>query len=263
MSLDGDPLLLEHSFQDLRKIELGPLRLDELFHLLRTRTGHTFPRPTLVKIRHASRGNPFFALEIARAIVQSTARLGPADDVPVPASLQRLVEERLAGMPESTLEILAFAAAAEDCTTQLLGRTVGRSSDEVMADLAPAVGSGITRIRSGVVTFDHPLLATAAWTRSGSAQGSIYRSLAAATDDPESKARYIARVRPGPNAIVAATLEAGAHRAARRGAHFTAAELWQLAVISHPSTKRMKHGGGEWSWRVRSSFLARPTTPPS
>ena len=72
--LIDDPLLLDRSFQELRTIELGPLRLDELFHLLRARTGRTFPHPTLVKIRDASRGNPFFALEIARAIVQSTAR---------------------------------------------------------------------------------------------------------------------------------------------------------------------------------------------
>ena len=58
--------------------------------LIETRLGHEYRRPTLVKIAQASRGNPLFALEIARALGPAPA-LEAGAPLPVPESLRELV----------------------------------------------------------------------------------------------------------------------------------------------------------------------------
>jgi predicted ATPase len=50
-------------------VQLGPLPLAALHRLFLARFGRSFPRMTLVRIEGASGGNPFYAIEIARAIL--------------------------------------------------------------------------------------------------------------------------------------------------------------------------------------------------
>ncbi|HKV87344.1 MAG TPA: ATP-binding protein, partial [Candidatus Dormibacteraeota bacterium] len=52
----------------VKRLRLGPLSLAALHHLLTSRLGRSFPRLVLVKVHQASRGNPFHALEIGRAL---------------------------------------------------------------------------------------------------------------------------------------------------------------------------------------------------
>lgn len=60
-----------------------------LHEILRARLGRTFPRPTLVRIGQVSGGNPFFALEIARA---PDERGGPVSGpIPIPDDLSALL----------------------------------------------------------------------------------------------------------------------------------------------------------------------------
>jgi hypothetical protein len=49
----------------VRRLELGPLSVAALQRIVSDRLGVTFSRPTLVRLADASRGNAFFALEIA------------------------------------------------------------------------------------------------------------------------------------------------------------------------------------------------------
>jgi len=54
----------------LVRLQLGPLGLAAIHQLLWSRLGAVFPRHTLVKLQRASGGNPFFALELARALLR-------------------------------------------------------------------------------------------------------------------------------------------------------------------------------------------------
>ena len=66
--------------------------------LLRTRRDATFPRPTLIRIWEASRGNPFFALELAGALQRRGGTLAPGEDPPIPTDLDELLRARLDGL---------------------------------------------------------------------------------------------------------------------------------------------------------------------
>jgi hypothetical protein len=52
----------------IERVRVGPLSLGGLHVLISKRLGRSFPRPTMVRIAEISGGNPFFALELARAI---------------------------------------------------------------------------------------------------------------------------------------------------------------------------------------------------
>jgi predicted ATPase len=63
------PVPLRRVFGDDRlvRVTVGPLTLGALQHILRARIGTTLSRSVLRRIHEMSGGNPFFALEIARA----------------------------------------------------------------------------------------------------------------------------------------------------------------------------------------------------
>ena len=52
----------------IERVRVGPLSMGGLHMLISSRLGRSFPRPTMVRIAEISGGNPFFALELARAI---------------------------------------------------------------------------------------------------------------------------------------------------------------------------------------------------
>ena len=54
-------------------------------------------RPMLVQLHDTSGGNPFYALELGRALEQSGGRTGAGERLAVPTSLTGLVSARLAG----------------------------------------------------------------------------------------------------------------------------------------------------------------------
>ena len=61
-----------------RRLRLGALNVASLHEILKQELGRTFPRPTLVRIDAASSGNPFFAIELARALDERSEPLeGP------------------------------------------------------------------------------------------------------------------------------------------------------------------------------------------
>jgi predicted ATPase len=54
----------------VRRIGLGPLSLGAVHHLVQGRLGVVLSRPLLQRVHETSGGNPFFALELARALQQ-------------------------------------------------------------------------------------------------------------------------------------------------------------------------------------------------
>src|SRR5262245_22817230 len=113
----------------LRTIEIGGLSVGALRELLRARLDTTFPRPTLIRLWETSGGNPFFALELASALLRRGGTLAAGEQLPVPADLGELLQTRLATLSAAALEVALAAAALADPSIQIVEAAVGRHAD--------------------------------------------------------------------------------------------------------------------------------------
>ena len=77
------------------RVRVGPLSVGAIQQLLRDRLSRTVPRPTLLRLHEAAGGNPFYALELARALDADGSTGDPTQPLPVPARLEELVSARL------------------------------------------------------------------------------------------------------------------------------------------------------------------------
>ena len=59
----------------IARVHVGPLSVGAIHQLLHGRLSRTVARPTLLRLHEASGGNPFYALELARAL-GAEARFG-------------------------------------------------------------------------------------------------------------------------------------------------------------------------------------------
>jgi DNA-binding CsgD family transcriptional regulator len=234
--------------EEMVRLPVGPLSEGALHRLLQKRLGINLTRAQLAAVHETSGGNPFYALELARA-----GENGHADGLlRLPRSLELLVSERLRRLPVATREALAYASALSDPTIGVLERA------GVSAALEPAIESGIVALDRGRLFFDHPLLAAAAWNAVGAKEKqTIHRALSEAVEDEEQRARHLALATPGPDRQVALALERAAASAHRRTAPTAAADLYELARRLAPPdddlwahlTERaavMHYEAGEW-----------------
>jgi DNA-binding CsgD family transcriptional regulator len=212
---------------------LGPLPLAALHRIFADRLGHRFSRLTLVKIEEASGGNPFFALEIARALIRSGAPVAPGRPLPVPETLDALTQERVASMPEPTRRALTVVALAAEPSLEVLARS---GIEDPEGALEPAVRDGVVLLDGQTVSFAHPLLSSTVLARSDPATlRAVHARLATAVTSEEARARHTGLAAAGPDAAAARALEDAAHRAASRGAPGAAAELLELARALTPA----------------------------
>ena len=103
------------------RIRVGPLSIGAIHQLLHGRLSRTVARSTLLRLHEASGGNPFYALELARALGEEGAVRDPTLPLPVPARLEELVTARLAGFTGVTREALVLASAHARLTVPELG----------------------------------------------------------------------------------------------------------------------------------------------
>src|SRR4051794_19205528 len=230
---------------DVERIEVGPLSLAALHQVYVEALGRSFPRLVLVRLEQASGGNPFFALELARALLQSGAPLTPGDQLPVPGNLRDLVAARIEALPGTTREVLLLAAAAERPGVDLLQRARRDAADE----LEPAFRAGIASAEGGVIRFAHPLFAEAVIAMAGPAQTRRAHAVLAMTEiSQEARARHLGEAADGPDADAAAALAEAAGIARERGATLEAAWMYERASRLTPPT--------ESDQRVRLAMLA-------
>jgi DNA-binding CsgD family transcriptional regulator len=213
------------------RITLGPLSVGALHRIVRTQLGASPSRPTLVRLHELCGGNPFFGLEIARAL----QRRGGEDSghaLPLPSRLQDFVGERLATLPRETIEALQVTAALSHPTVTLVAEVSGGTGRALDA----AVVADVLRTDGERLVFTHPLLATGAYSTAGPVRRrEIHGRLATLVDDPEETARHLALAASGPDPEVAMALEHAAKRARSRGAPAVAAELAKQALGLTPS----------------------------
>ena len=226
---DAFPLGLEAALDSGRvaRLPLGPFDLHAIDELLRARLGRQFLRPTLAELERLSGGNPFFALELGRALVARDAPIA-GDALPLPATLQELLRERLAGLSPEAREVVLVVSALSRATVAVVAAATGEAVAATGLDRAGE--AGILEERGGRVTFSHPLLASVVDAEApASEKRALHTRLAQIVDEPDERARHLALAATGPDPQVAAALDDAARRARARGAPQSAAELWERA----------------------------------
>jgi DNA-binding CsgD family transcriptional regulator len=239
---DGDrepPLGLRRALGDdaVDRLVLGSLSLGALHQLLKSRLGAAPSRPTLVRLADASGGNPFYALEIARALPRvAEPRLG--DPMPVPPGLQELLAARVGSLSAAAQEAVLVAASLSRPSVATVTRALGPDRDGIAA-LVTAEEAGVLVSDHERVRFTHPLLASAVYGAASAARRrQLHQRLAQVVDDSEERARHLAASVTGADEATAAELEEAARATATRGAQEAAAELFEAARRLTPEACR-------------------------
>jgi DNA-binding NarL/FixJ family response regulator len=238
----ADPLGLAGLMSVVSVLTLGPIAPAPLGRLLWQRLGRPFGPPLVSRIHEGSGGNPFLAVEIARALGSDEPNPRPGEPLPVPMDISHLLRRRLSTLSASAGRSLLIAACSARPTPALVEEAGGG-----LAGLEEAEEAGILELRGGEIAFTHPLLASAAYaSASARALRDVHARLAGIATDPEERARHLALSIVGPDEEAAAALESAAEHAEARGAPTAAAELYQLAasVTRSGAIERLRRSHG-------------------
>jgi DNA-binding CsgD family transcriptional regulator len=218
----------------VKRLRVGPLSLGATHKLVRSRLGRTLGRPTLRRLHESSGGNPFFALELARALDQD---VDPTQPLPVPDTVEGLLVKRFAGLPAATRDALLLVAAAGHPSRSLL-RSSGVDDDAV----EPALAANVVEPIDGTIRFTHPLLGSVLYqSHSAEERRRAHARLADVVVDRLGRARQLALATEGLDARVAAVLEDATAASRRRGAPIVAAELAEHALRLTPADAAEDH----------------------
>jgi tetratricopeptide (TPR) repeat protein len=244
----------------LTRLQVGPLTLGAFQAALRASAGAGLSRLTIRRLFEASGGNPFYGLELARALRRAGAEPAPEDPLPVPADLAGVLSARLAALPADAREVLLAAACLRSPTATMLEQVVGPSA---LAALREAASQGVVEFDGARVRFTHPLFASAIY--SGATLGQrrqAHRRLGEIAPNTEERARHLALSTGRPDEYVAAALDEAARAAADRGAPAAAAELAELASALTPLDRlsarwRRRADAGGYLFRAGDTARAR------
>jgi DNA-binding CsgD family transcriptional regulator/Tfp pilus assembly protein PilF len=222
----GGLVVDDHVSPERLTLEVGPLSLGAFGRVLHDHLATAYPRPTLHRLHSTAGGNPFYGLELGRALQRRGGRLHSAEPIALPESLQGVVSERLAACGSRTRAALAAAAALAAPTLSLVGER---------GALDEAADAGLVELDGDRVRFTHPLYAAGAYSAAGAQERrALHARLAVTVADAEERARHLALSTDGHDATAATALEEAAGAAAGRGASATAAELAEQALRLTP-----------------------------
>jgi DNA-binding CsgD family transcriptional regulator len=211
----------------IRHVRVRPLSLGALHAILTERLGRSFSRPRIRRIQEFSGGNPFYALELGRAMDDETWREGTA----LPNTLADLVRARLESLTVGGRNTLLAAACMAMPTVELIARATETDVESTVATVEEAESKGIIQIDGHRVNFTHPLLARGVYTEAAPPiRRAMHRRLAETVEEPELKARHLALAGAGGDELTLRSLDAAAEMARIRGAPAAAAELLDLAI---------------------------------
>ena len=238
----GSELVRAFDGRRVERIVVGPLTMAAVYEVVRGELNVELSRRELVAVRELSGGNPFFALELTRALQRSGSRLVPGEPFPVPVNLRDLVRARLDMLPRSATATLRLAAALSQPTVSVVGLALG-SRTRAERSLHAAQEAGVIELQGDRIRFTHPLLASIHFAAASARQRrDAHRKLAAAVTDQEERARHLALAAEGPDAAAASLLADAAEHARSRGALATAADLAEQALrLTPPALGRERH----------------------
>jgi DNA-binding CsgD family transcriptional regulator len=247
------------------QFSLAPLEDWAMGQLLRTRLGARWTPPMSAGVARVSGGNPFLALMIAQAMQSDlskwrwSAQDGHDPVFPVPPSLAGLLGEKVTLLPQEARDVLLLVSAAGRLTVAQLQGIVGDAS--LQAALEAAADWDVATVAAGsVVTFTHPLLASAMYDAAAPAdRRRAHHVLAETLDDPVERARQRSRSTTAPHEAVAHELERAAEVSRGRGAQGLGGELFEAAALATPSQADsaggVARGLGRWL-RAVDAYLA-------
>jgi ATP/maltotriose-dependent transcriptional regulator MalT len=211
----------------VERLRIGPLSLGGLRKVITARLGRALSRPAIVRISELSGGNPFYALELARALDGQ----GSIPDAALPGSLADLVRSRLDQFGEDTQTVLLAAASVATPTVDVLAEVTHQPVEHVVELLEAPENNGIVQISGNRVRFAHPLLARGVYSVVGPARRrQMHRTLAEIVEHPELRARHLALAASSADPSTLLALDTAADSARGRGAPAAAAELLDLAI---------------------------------
>jgi predicted ATPase len=223
---------LEHE-----RVTPGPLSLAALHHLITAHLGRAPARPLLVTLAASAGGNPFFAVELARALTAEHGQRMLSDPLPLPQSLHDIVAARVLRLSETARRVLSAAAALSRPTVATLLEALGPNID-VHSGLSEAEDAKVVELDRERIRFTHPLLASVVYASlTAERRRTLHRRLADVVSDREERARHLARSATTADEAVAAELEQSGSAAARRGAQHAAAELFEQACRLTPEDR--------------------------
>jgi DNA-binding CsgD family transcriptional regulator len=208
----------------VRQITLGPLSARALHTVVSENAGRALPRPTIARIHQVSGGNPFYALELARALDENA-------DKALPTTLAEVVHDRIGALdPEIQVALLAVASLAIPTIDRVVA-AAATDRDRLVELLEVAETRGIIAIEGHRVRFTHPLLAAGVYADAPPEQRrAMHRRLADVVGEAELRARHLALAATKGDPETLQALDDAADAAAARGAPAAAAELLDLAI---------------------------------
>ncbi|MGW0710095.1 helix-turn-helix transcriptional regulator [Streptomyces sp. NPDC002643] len=226
---------LRASPTDTLALRVNPLSRAHVAELLENRGYTGLPRSTVRDIHRTSGGNPLFALELGRALADSTTPPRPGEPLPVPTSLRTLVLNRLDMLSAEARHTLLVASAGARPTVALL-HAAGRENAEAETARAVELGLLAPEREAPGVRFAHPLVSAALYAEATAQERrAAHAALSTAAVDPIERARHLALSTQGTDPQVAARLGEAAAAARDRGAPSVAAELGLLAARHTPA----------------------------
>jgi DNA-binding CsgD family transcriptional regulator len=224
----GQASVLERELDPMR-LQIGPLSLGATRRLLSERLGLSVPRPLLRHIVESTMGNPLFALEVGRTMVeQGLPRAG--EDVPVPDAVEDLLSMRVAQLAGPVRRVLLAVALSGELRIDELAAIGDATAVE------DALDRGLVRLDGDRVRASHPLLAAAARKRARRQERrELHRDLASVVADEELRALHLARATDQPDDDVAAAIARAAREAAACGSRQEAVLLSEHAMRLTPA----------------------------
>lgn len=210
----------------MARIQLRPLTIGGLRQVISARLGHSISRQAMLRIHEASGGNPFYAIELTRAMTEGESDAA----MTLPTTLAGLVASKIGILEPDVREALLATACLATPTVELVAKATGRSVEECARGLLVAEARGILTIDRNRLRFTHPLLTAGVYTGATPAQRrAMHRRLASAVGHAELRARHLALAATHGDAATLDALDAAAQLASRRGAPAAAAEFMELA----------------------------------
>jgi DNA-binding CsgD family transcriptional regulator len=211
----------------VNRIRLHPLGVHDLHAAVSARLRRAFSRPTMGRIHQVSGGNPFYAIELARAIDERA----PGTETSLPRTLADVVRARIGGLDPDVHDALLAASCMASPTVELVSSATNSDDDRLVELLEHAESKGIIAIDGNRIHFAHPLLARGVYTETAPGQRrTMHRRLADIVDEPELRARHLALAATSGDHITLRALDTAADSARIRGAPAAAAELMDLAI---------------------------------
>jgi len=235
---EGSEPALELALPEDRRttVRLGPLSVGAIGRLVRERLGLVLARTVAARLHQESDGNPFVALELARAALARGSLPAPGQPFPVSADVASLVGGRISSRSPEAREALLVLAALAHPTQGLLVRAIGSRATAALREL---VDADLVRSEGAEIRCAHPLIASVAYARAlPEERRQLHHRLARVVEDHEERARHLALGVDGPDDAVAEALDEAAEAARRRGASGAAADLAELAVTLTPPGDR-------------------------